>query len=115
MKLCLQSELDRLCALNLQRQEDREQLAEERAQFKRERERTDAWILGLKGRHEYERHFLEEKICSLESEQSDLKLAEWPGPTDGDHDDTVGGTAGVGGSSPRDSTWGDGHRLLKMR
>ena len=70
------------------------------------------WILGLEGRHEYERHFLEEKICSLESE---LKLAKWPGPTDSDHDDTVGGTAGVGGSSTRDSIRGGGHRLLKMR
>ena len=39
-KLQLRSELDKLRALNLQRQESQEQLAEERAQLKKERQRT---------------------------------------------------------------------------
>jgi len=54
-KFHLLSELDRLCALSLQRQENQEQL-------QREREHTDVWIHDLERRHECEKHFLERRF-----------------------------------------------------
>ena len=114
-KLQLRSELDKLRALNLQRQESQEQLAEERAQLKKERQRTDAWIRDLVVRHGCEKQFLEERICCLEFELGDFKLAERRNLTDdGDYysesQAAVGGTVGVRDSSTRDSTRGGGHR-----
>ena len=107
----MRSELDKLRALNLQRQESQEQLAEERAQLREERQRTDAWIRDLEVRHGSEKQFLEEKIRCLEFELGDFKLR----PTDdGDNysesQAAVGGTVGVRDSSTRDSTRGGGHR-----
>ena len=74
--LQLHTELDRLCALDLQRQENQQQLAEEWAQLERERQRTDAWIRDLNEKSQCEKHYLEEKICFLETELQELKIAE---------------------------------------
>lgn len=74
------------------------------------------WIRDLKRRHECEKHFLE-KICSLEFELSDLKLAKQRCLTDGDHDEfqaTVGVTAGVRDSVTRDLSWAVTRGALKM-
>ena len=98
-KLQLSSELDKLRALDSQRQEHQRQLAEERPQMERERQRTDAWIGDLTEKNQCEKHF---------SELRDLKMAEQQGLMDDDHDGSQAmAMEGVGDSSTRDSVCGE--------
>ena len=107
-KLQLSSELDKLRALDSQRQEHQRQLAEERAQMERERQRTDAWIGDLTEKNQCEKHFLEEKIYRLETELRELKMAEQQGLMDDDHDGSQAmAMEGVRVSSARDSACGE--------
>ena len=63
-----QSELDKLRALDLLRQEYEKRLADERARADAEIKRSDSWISCVEERFQFEKRGLEERVYTLEDE-----------------------------------------------
>ena len=72
-RLAMQSELDRLRALDQLRQEYQRELSEERVRNDLEGKRYDSWIASLEEKFQLEKLRLEERVFALEEELQALK------------------------------------------
>ena len=92
-RLAMQSELDRLRALDQLRQEHQRELSEERVRNDLEGKRYDSWIASLEEKFQLEKLRLEERVFALGEELQALKQSDDDGgERNCGEEDSVGGS-----------------------